>query len=96
VALVTPTEPKSELAARAKATWERLTRKVYGADPLECQKCHGPMRVIALTDDPQVVRRILAHLGRWAPLPTERGPPELDWPPGALIPLTYHPVPDIA
>jgi hypothetical protein len=56
------------------------------------------MRVVALIDEPQVVRRILEHLGRWAPLPTERGPPESapQWPPGATIPLTYHPVPDIA
>ena len=45
----------------------RLIRKVYEADPLECPKCKGPMRVIALIDDPPVVRRILEHLGRWAP-----------------------------
>jgi len=25
------------------------------------------MRVIALIDDPGVIRRILEHLGRWAP-----------------------------
>jgi len=50
------------------------------------------MRIVALIDDPQVVRRILEHLGRWAPLPAQRSPPELaaDWPPGATIPLTYH------
>jgi hypothetical protein len=52
------------------------------------------MRVIALINDPQVVRRILEHLGRWAPLPVERGPPAQA--PGAAIPLTYRPVPDIA
>jgi len=23
-------------------------------DPLECPKCHGPMRIIALIDDPPV------------------------------------------
>jgi len=33
------------------------------------------MRVNALIDDPGVVRRILEHLGRWAPEPAERGPP---------------------
>jgi Transposase zinc-binding domain/Putative transposase len=90
--------PANEPAARAKATWARLIRKVYEADPLQCPKCNGPMRIIALIDDPQVVRRILEHLGRWAPLPVERGPPAhaVDWPPGAVIPLTYHPVPDIA
>lgn len=95
-ALATPPEPMAEVAARAKASWARLIRKVYEADPLACPKCQGPMRVIALIDDPAIVRRILEHLGRWAPLPTERGLPEPDWPPGAVIPLTYHPVPDIA
>ncbi len=69
----------SEFATGAKATWARLIRKVYEADPLVCPKCRsnncGPMRVIALIDDPGVVRRILDHLGRWAPEPAERGPP---------------------
>ena len=54
----------SEFASRAKASWARLIRKVYEADPLVCPKCNGPMRVIALIDDPAVVRRILEHLGR--------------------------------
>jgi len=55
-------------------------------------------RVIALIDDPGVVRRILEHLGHWAPKPAERGPPAQapDWPASAVIPLTYHAVPDIA
>ncbi len=59
----------SEFATRAKATWARLIRKVYESDPLVCPKCKGPMRVIALIDDPAVVRRILEHLGRWVPEP---------------------------
>lgn len=33
-ALATPTEPTSEVAARAKATWARLIRKVYEAEAL--------------------------------------------------------------
>jgi hypothetical protein len=47
------------------------------------------MRVIALIDDPRVVRRILEHLGRWVPQPAERGPPAQapEWPPNAVIPL---------
>lgn len=91
-------EPVSEFAARAKATWARLIRKVYEADPLQCPKCTGPMRIIALIEDRPVVRRILEHLGLWAPDATERSPPLAPetWPTGALIPLTYHPVPDIA
>jgi hypothetical protein len=56
--------PASEITISAKATWARLIRKVYEADPLVCPRCKGPMRVIALIDDPTVVRRILEHLGR--------------------------------
>jgi len=83
VTLPSPGEaPATELAARAKAAWARLIRKVYEADPLECPKCKGPMRVIALIEDPGVIRRILEHLGLWAPLPTERSPP-VDPPPGS-------------
>ena len=87
-----PVEPVSEFAARAKAAWARLIRKVYEVDPLECPKCKGPMRVIALIDDPGVVRRILEHLGRWTPEATEPGPPTAppEWPASAAIPLTYH------
>jgi hypothetical protein len=51
--------PVSEFATRVQAAWARLIRKVYEADPLKCPKCKGPMRVIALIDDPHVVRRIL-------------------------------------
>ena len=56
------------------------------------------MRVIALIEDPGVIRRILEHLGRWAPLATQRSPPlgAETWPRHASLPLTYHPVPDIA
>ena len=70
-----PKSPVSEFATRAKAAWARLIRKGYEADPMECPRCKGPMRAIALIDDPHVVRRILEHLGRWAPEPAERGPP---------------------
>ena len=61
-------------------------------------QCKDPMRVIALIDDPAVVRRILDHSGCWAPEPAERGPPAQapDWPRNAVIAITHHPVPDIA
>ena len=88
--------PASEFAARAKAAWARLIRKVYEADPLECPKCKGPMRVIALIEDAGVIRRILEHLGCWAPEASGPDPPAPQWPANALIPLTYHPLPDIA
>jgi len=91
-------EPASAFAAHARSAWARLIRKVYEADPLECQKCHGPMRIIALIDDPPVVRRILEHLGLWQPEAMERSPPlpPEAWPLNRVLPMTYHPVPDIA
>lgn len=56
------------------------------------------MRVIALIEDPAVVRAILTHLGLWQPEPLERAPPAPArvWPRHANLPLTYHAVPDIA
>jgi hypothetical protein len=98
--LTWPDEPMAtDFTARARATWAKLIRKVYEADPLECPKCRGPMRIIALIEDPGVIRRILEHLGQWAPLAAGRGPPPgsaANWPRHANLPLTYHPVPDIA
>jgi len=87
--------PASEITISAKATWARLIRKVYEADPLVCPRCKGPMRVIALIDDPTVVRRILEHLGRWVPEPAERGPPAPapEWPRNAVIPNHLPPGP---
>jgi hypothetical protein len=86
-------------ARRVRSTWARLIHKVYEVDPLECPRCKGPMRVIALIDDAAVIRKILSHRGLWAPLHALRrglAPPAHD-PPGQSKPvLTYHPVPDIA
>ena len=50
------TEVLSEVASRTQAAWARLIRKVYEADPLQCVKCKGPMRVIALIEGPVAVR----------------------------------------
>ena len=91
-------EVLDEYASRAKAAWARLIRKIYEADPLVCAKCQGPMRVISLIGDPAVVRAILTHLGLWQPEALERAPraPALIWPERANLPLTDHPLPDIA
>ena len=71
-------EADASTAARARSTWARLIHKVYEVDPLECPKCKGPMRVISLIEDSEVIRRILRHLGLWAsqqPPQTIHGPP---------------------
>ena len=96
---VTTREIDVREAARVRSTWARLIHKVYEVDPLECPKCKGPMRVIALIEDKAVIRKILSHLGLWVPqAPAGRGPgpPAADPPGPAAHILTYHPVPDIA
>ena len=91
------------VSARAKSSWARLIHKVYEVNPLECPKCGAPMRVIALIDDETVIRRILEHLGIWAPREprqNQRAPPAdrkvIDGPKPPVQEWTYHAVPDIA
>jgi len=56
------------------------------------------MRIIAVIDDPAVVRQILKLLRRWDPHPKAPDHPGRDppWPAHTTIPLSYHPVPDSA
>ena len=81
-----------------KAAWARLIQKVYQVDPLECVNCGSNMCIIALIDDVDVVERILRHLNQWHPQPDTFTPagPDPPLPQGETLPLTYHPVPDIA
>ena len=83
---------------RRKANWARLIQKVYEVDPLKCTRCGATMHIIALIDDAGVIERILKHLSVWDLQPETRSPagPDPPWPKGETIPLTYHPVPDIA
>ncbi|MGB8435271.1 MAG: hypothetical protein WCE38_13505 [Burkholderiales bacterium] len=54
------------------------------------------MRIITLIDDPQMIRRILAHLGCWVPEASAPAAPGPEWALNAHIALTDHPVPDVA
>ena len=56
------------------------------------------MRIMALIDDADVVERILRHLTLWDPLPEpiSAAGPDPPWPQDETLPLTCHPVPDIA
>ena len=46
-----------------KKRWSYFIRKVYEADPLTCPKCQGEMRIISFIDQPEVIKKILQHLG---------------------------------
>ena len=46
-------------------SWRELIKKVWEVDPLTCPQCGSEMRIISLIQDPDVIRRILEHLGLW-------------------------------
>jgi len=55
-----------ELSNRAcRRSWARLIQKIYEVDPLVCPKCSGTMKVIAFIEKPDVIKKILKHLGLW-------------------------------
>ena len=98
-AAVTASEDGHVVATRARSSWARLIHKVYEVDPLVYAKCGAPMHVIALIDDATVIRRILEHLGRWAPRQArknQRAPPVDEKGIDGLNPPvrdgTYHPL----
>jgi len=58
--------------------WADLMRRVFEIDVLACTSCGGRLRLIATIEDPEVIRRILAHLGLPTALPATlpaRSPP---------------------
>jgi hypothetical protein len=51
--------------------WADLMRRTFAIDVLDCPRCGGRLRLLALIEQAQVVERILRHLG----LPTNRPEP---------------------
>ena len=66
---------------RVICPWASLSRMVFAVDVLVCPRCSGPMRLIAVLTDPDLVERVLAHLGLPTDIPTAapaRAPPQTD------------------
>jgi len=57
-------------AVQPRVDWATLLRRSFSVDVLECPKCHGRLRMVAVITEREPVRRILAHLG----IPTEPPP----------------------
>jgi hypothetical protein len=62
-------------AAPPSKRWRDLILRVWHVDPLRCPVCNNHMRVIAVIDDPAVVRKIFRHLGLWHDPPPVRASP---------------------
>ena len=89
-------QPDPVFIKTIRSTWARLIRKVYEVDPLICPHCGGEMRYMAVIENEPVIEIILRPIKVWNPRPPLRAPPDDDWPESSQIPLTYHPVADIA
>ena len=60
-------------APRARRlSWAELMQRIFAADVLECGRCQGRMRIVAMIDQPEVIAKILTHLG----LPARAPPPK--------------------
>ena len=73
--------PAPAAARPRRLAWAELLRRVYALDVRRCQRCAGPLRVLAYLTDLAVVTAILRHLGLPAtprPAAPPRGPPEPD------------------
>ncbi len=45
-----------------RSAWARLINKVYGINPLICEKCGSDMRIVAFIMEPEQIDRIMHHL----------------------------------
>jgi hypothetical protein len=69
-----------ELTDKAlRQNWARLIQKMHEGDPLICAKCSGKMKVIAVIEDAQIIKKIINHLDLWdakrKPPPRANAPP---------------------
>ena len=68
---------------RAAMSWAQRLKRVFAIDISVCGHCGGTVRFVACIEDPDVIQRILDHLGgagRPGDLATPvRGPPQLDF-----------------
>jgi hypothetical protein len=50
-------------ATSPRVDWASLLRRSFSVDVLECPKCHGRLRIVAVITEREPIQRILAHLG---------------------------------
>ena len=62
--------------------WAQRLKRVFNIDIETCERCQGPVRIIACIEDPAMIRQILEHLRKkesvdpQAQPPPERAPPQ--------------------
>ncbi len=72
-----PVEEQENLKPKVYSmTWAQRLKRVFAIEIEKCEKCGGPVRIIASIEDPDVIQKILKHLGLDRPVdPQNRSPP---------------------
>ena len=77
-------DDKTLMEQHASMTWARRLKRVFNIDITECEKCKGPVKILACIEDPIIIEKILTHLRakdssqeQPATLPPTRAPPWL-------------------
>ena len=73
---------ESTISPALRKAWARLIQKIYEVAPLTYPKCLVSMRIIALIEREEIIRKILKHLGLWHV--QKRPPPRIHSPPAEL------------
>ena len=74
-------EPENPKPKAYSMTWAQRLKRVFAIEIEKCEKCGGPVRIIASIEDPDVIQKILKHLGLDRPEdPQNRSPPVRTWP----------------
>jgi hypothetical protein len=73
----TPVEEQEDPKPKAYSmTWAQRLKRVFAIEIEKCEKCGGSVRIIASIEDPDVIQKILKHLGLDQPEdPLIRSPP---------------------
>jgi hypothetical protein len=71
-------EAKAPKRGSTYRPWAELLKRTFDVDVLQCPKCKGKMKLIAMVTDPKSVTRYLATIGELVEVPDRspsRGPP---------------------
>jgi hypothetical protein len=72
----------SAVPKHAAMTWAQRLKRVFGIEIESCEHCGGAVKIIASIEDPQVIGRILQHLGL-----DGSGAPSHQFPPARAPPI---------
>lgn len=67
---VVPTKPVDETETKDRSgckaysmTWAQRLKRVFAIEIEKCEKCGGKVKIIACIEDPEVIEKLLKHLG---------------------------------